>query len=154
MSEKSEDKTKRKYIALLTDHHWSHRYSVFYADPKISNRLLTDMVRFKQALRKKYPEQPFLIRIQTTTKGLNGDKTLQAYLTILTTARSEGLKEVALGAFPSEINVMSEKLPPEKLKSIASAIDEQKPHNLTKVFGNVRIRRWSLLNKETLVIRE
>lgn len=154
MSETSEDKTKRKYLAMLTDHQWSHRYSVFYANPKMSNKLLTDMVGFKQALRKQYPDQPFLIRIQTTTRGLNGDKTLQAYLTILTTARSENLKGVASKNFSSEVNVPSEKLLPAKLQSIASAIDTQKPHDLSKVFGDVRIRRWSVLNTDALIIRE
>lgn len=153
MSETSEDKTKRKYLAMLTDHQWSHRYSVFYADLTMSNRLLTDMVGFKQALRKEYPDQPFLIRIQTKLGGLTDKKTLQAYLTILTTAKSGELKEVALGTFSSEVNVSSEKLLPAKLESMASAIDTQKPHDLTKVFGNVRIRRWSVLNANALVIR-
>ena len=154
MSETSEDKTKRKYLAMLTDHQWSHRYSVFYDDLALSNHLLTDMVGFKQALRKQYPDQPFLIRIQVKVGNGRGDKTLQAYLMILTTARSEGLKEVADNAFSSEVNVMSDKLAPAKLESIASAIDTQKPHDLTKVFGNVRIRRWSVLNKDALIIRE
>lgn len=155
MSETSEDKTKRKYLATLTNHHWSHQYSVFYDNLALSNHLLADMVGFKQALRKQFPDQPFLIRIQTKVGNGRGDKTLQAYLMILTTARSEGLKGVADNAFSSEVNVMSDmKLAPEKLESIASAIDKQKPHDLTKVFGDVRIRRWSVLNKEALVIRK
>ncbi|WP_458718139.1 hypothetical protein [Pseudomonas gregormendelii] len=154
MSETSGDKTKRKYLAMLTDHHWSHRYSVFYANPKMSNELLTDMVGFKQALRKQYPDQPFLIRIQTKAGGLDGDKTLQAYLTILTTARSDCLDEVANGTFTSSMNVMSGPLSPTKLKSIASAIEGSKPHDLTKVFGDVRIRRWSVLNTDALIIRK
>lgn len=151
MSETTEDKTKRKYLALLIGHQWSYRYSVFYADPAMSKNLLTDMVEFKQALRKRYPDQPFLIRIQMKAGGLNGDKTLQAYLTILTTASSEGLKVVAHDTFSSEVNIQRGKVTSAKLVSMASAIDKQKPHNLTKVFGNVRIRRWTLLNKGMLV---
>ena len=151
MSETSADKTKRNYIALLAENQWSHRYSVFYADPTLSNQLLTDMVAFKQVLRRQYPNQPFLIRIQTKAGGLNDVTTLQAYLTILTTAKAGGLNEVVGGAFSSDMNVMSGKLTDAKLQSIASAIEKHKPHDLTKVFGDIRIRRWSLLNKEMVV---
>lgn len=150
MSETTEDKTKRKYLALLTENQWSHRYSVYYADPVMSKSLLADMVEFKQVLRKQYPNQPFLIRIQIKAGGLNGDKTLQAYLTILTTASSEGLKVVAHDTFSSEVNIQRGKVTSTKLESIASAIDKQKPHDLSKVFGDVRVRRYSVLNKEML----
>lgn len=150
MSETTEDKTKRKYLALLTENQWSHRYSVYYADPVMSKSLLADMVEFKQVLRKQYPNQPFLIRIQIKAGGLNGDKTLQAYLTILTTASSEGLKVVAHDTFSSEVNIQRGKVTSTKLESMASAIDKQKPHDLSKVFGDVRVRRYSVLNKEML----
>jgi hypothetical protein len=151
MSETTDDKTKRKYLALLTENQWSHRYSVFYADPAMSKNLLTDMVEFKQALRKRYPDQPFLIRIQMKAGGLNGDKTLQAYLTILTTASSEGLKVVAHDTFSSEVRIPRGKVSTAKLASMASAIYKQRPHDLSKVFGDVRVRRWTLLNKASLV---
>jgi len=151
VSETSQDKTKRMYIALLTENQWSYRYSVFYADPSLSNRLLTDMVGFKQSLRRVYPNQPFLIRIQTKVGGLDDNTTLQAYLTILTTARSENLKGVAHDTFSSEVRIQRGKVSAEKLASMASAIDKQKPHNLQKVFGDIRIRRWTLLNKPMLV---
>ncbi|MBA2925267.1 hypothetical protein G9Q84_20510 [Pseudomonas sp. P7] len=150
MSENTDDKTKRKYLALLTENQWSHRYSVYYADPAMSKSLLTDMVEFKQALRKRYSDQPFLIRIQTKVGGLNDKTTLQAYLTILTTSSSEGLKVVAHDTFSSEVNIQRGKLSTAKLESIASAIDKQRPHDLSKVFGDVRVRRYSVLNKEML----
>jgi len=150
MSEASPDKTKRRYIKLLTEYHWSYRYSVFYDDLTLSSQLVTEKEEFQQRLRKEFPEQPFLIRIQTKVGGLDDSKTLQAYLTILTTARSESLKSVVHESFPSDMNVMSEKLSTGKLQSIASAIENQRPHNLTKVFGDIRIKRYSVLNKAKL----
>ncbi|WP_085724684.1 hypothetical protein [Pseudomonas sp. R37(2017)] len=151
MSETSEDKTKRRYLALLTGHHWSHQYSVFYDDLKLSNQLLTDKEPFLQSLRKRYPGQPFLVRIQTKNGNGKGDKGLQAYLMILTTAQSGGLKQIVDESFTADMNVKSKRLEGLKPYTIASAIENQRPHDLTKVFGDIRIRRWSLLNKAMLV---
>lgn len=151
MSETSEAKTKRKYLELLRENQWSHRYSVFYDDITLSKRLLADKERFLQLLRKKFPDQPFLVRIQTKAGNGKGSKALQAYLMILTSARSDGLKEIADKTFSSQMNVPSEKLEGLKLYTIASAIEKQKPHDLQKLFGDIRIRRWSLLNKGALV---
>lgn len=150
MSEASPDKTKRRYIKLLTDYQWNYRYSVFYDDLTLSSQLITDKEEFQQRLRKEFPEQPFLIRVQTKVGGLDDSKTLQAYLTILTTAKSEGLKQVVHDSFPAHMNVMSEPLSAGKLKSITSAIENQRPHNLKKVFGDIRIKRYSVLNKAKL----
>ena len=150
MSEASPDKTKRRYIKLLTENQWDYRYSVFYAKPELSSQLVADKEEFQQMLRKQFPEQPFLIRIQTKVGGLDDSKTLQAYLMILTTARSEDLKQVVHESFPSEMRPVGGKLPAGKLQSIASAIENQKPHNLKKVFGDIRIKRYSVLNKAKL----
>jgi hypothetical protein len=150
MSETSEDKTKRKYLALLNGNKWSHQYSVFYDDLTLSNRLLTDKEAFLQTLRKQFPGQPFLVRIQTKMGNGRGDKGLQAYLMILTTAQSD-VQEVADKSFTSVMNVKSKKLVGLKPFTIASAIDKQRPHDLQKVFGDVRIKRYSVLNKPMLV---
>lgn len=151
MSETSQDKTKRKYIALLKENQWSYQHSVFYDDLKLSNQLLTDKERFLQTLRKQFPDQPFLVRIQTKMGNGRGEKGLQAYLMILTTNRSDGFKEIADKSFASKMNVRSKPLVGLKPFTIADAINNQKPHDLTRVFGDVRIKRWTLLNKEMLV---
>jgi len=150
MSEESQDKTKRKYITLLTEYQWTHWYSVFYANPELSSQLIKDKEEFQQLLRKQFPEQPFLVRVQIKVGGLDGYKGLQAYLVILTTARSEGLKQAVHESFPSKMRPTGGKLPTGKLQSIASAIETQRPHNLTKVFGDIRIKRYSVLNKAKL----
>jgi hypothetical protein len=150
MSEASPDKTKRRYIKLLTDYQWSYRYSVFYDDLTLSSKLITDKEEFQQRLRKEFPEQPFLIRVQTKVGGLVDSKALQAYLTILTTAKSERLKQVVHESFASDMNIMSGPLSDRKLKSITCAIENQRLHDLKKIFGGIRIKRYSVLNKAKL----
>lgn len=148
MSETSEDKTKRKYLSVLRGYQWSYQHSVFYDNPELSVGLLDDMVAFKQTLRKKSPDQPFLVRIQTLKKGAAPH---QAYLTIFTTEKVEDLREIANKSFPADMNVMGKKLSADKLEQIADAIECQKPHDLSKIFGKEGINRWSVLNRRHLV---
>lgn len=148
MSETSEDKTKRKYLSVLRGYQWRYQHSVFYDNPELSVGLLDDMVAFKQTLRRRCPDQPFLVRIQTLKKGAAPH---QAYLTIFTTEKVEDLREIANKSFPADMNVMGKKLSADKLEQIAGAIEKQKPHDLSKVLGKQGINRWSILNKQQLV---
>lgn len=150
MSESSEAKTKRKYLAVFRDYQWSYQHSVFYDDPEESHALLEHMVRFKQVLRRQHPDQPFLVRIQALKKGV---ATHQAYLTIFTTKKVEDLRELTNKVFPSTMNVLGKTLSVEKHDQIARAIEKQKPQDLSKVFGRVGINRWSVLNRGRLVSR-
>jgi len=147
MAEPSEDKTIRKYLHALTSYEWSYRHSVFYDDHSESTHLLNDMAAFKQALRRKHPEQPFLIRIQL----LNREKKLQAYLMIMTTEKVKDLQEIANKSFSAPANTMGEKVRPEKLETIATKIRNQKPHDLQWFFKKPQVRRWTILNKEKLI---
>jgi hypothetical protein len=151
VSESSEEKTKRKYLTVLRGYQWSYQHSVFYDDPEQSYALLDHMVKFKQVLRRRCPDQPFLVRIQTLKKG---SAPYQAYLTIFTTKKVEDLREVANKVFPTIMNVMGKRLSVEKLDQIAGAIEKQKPHDLTKLFDKAGINRWSVLNKQLLLSRE
>lgn len=148
MSETSEDKTKRKYLAVLRGYQWSYQHSVFYDDPEQSHALLDHMVRFKQVLRRRCPDQPFLVRIQTLKKG---SAPHQAYLTIFTIMKVEDLREMANKVFPATMNVLGKRLSAEKLDQIARAIEKQKPHNLSKLFDKAGINRWSVLNKNSML---
>lgn len=150
MSESSEEKTKRKYLTVLRGYQWSYQHSIFYNDPNESHALLEHMVRFKQILRRRYPEQPFLIRIQTLKKG---SAPHQAYLTLFTSNKVEDLREIANKVFPVTMNVLGKKLSAEKLDQLAEAIDNQKPHDLSKVLNKAGINRWSVLNRQKLVVR-
>lgn len=151
MSESSEVKTKRKYLAVLRSYQWSYQHSIFYDDPEQSHALLDHMVKFKQTLRRRCPDQPFLVRVQTLKKG--GDP-LQAYLVIFTTKKFEDLRDMANKVFPAVMNIMGRRLSVEKLDQIARAIEKQKPHDLSKLFDKAGINRWSVLNKPLLAAKE
>lgn len=144
--ESSEDKTKRKFVAHLRKPIWKLQYSVFYVDRTESNRLLEDQKVFRRELKRKFPNQPFLVRVQTLQRGA----TPQAYLTLYTTQKADGLKELAERYFPTEINVPVRELSVEQFEVKAHKILTQKPHDLTKLFGQVRIRRYGIINKHLL----
>jgi hypothetical protein len=146
VSETSEEKTKRKYLTVLRGYEWSYQHSVFYNDPEQSLGLLQDMPSFKQQLRRRCPDQPFLIRVQALKKGA----VHQAYLSIITTAKVDDLREIANKTFPATMNVLGKHLSVEKHDQIARAIEKQKPHDLSKLFDKAGINRWSVLNKHLL----
>ena len=150
MSETSEDKTKRKFVAHLRKPIWTIQYSVFYVNPAESYKLLEDQKRFRREMKRKFPEQPFLVRVQTHRKG----KTHQAYLTFYTTQKSDGVEELAKRYFSSEVKVVSQPLTVEGCESKAGTILKQGLHDLEKVFGQVRIRRHDVINKHLLAVTE
>lgn len=147
MSETSEDKTKRKYLSVLRGYQWSYQHSVFYDDPEQSLGLLDDMGSFKQMLRRKCPDQPFLIRVQALKKGA----IYQAFLSIITTAKVDDLRVIANKTFPATMNVVGRRLSAERLSQQASVIGENKPHDLSKLFDKAGINRWSVLNRQHLI---
>ena len=146
MSEASEEKTKRKYLAVLRGYRWSYQHSIFYDDPEQSHALLDHMVRFKQVLRRRCPDQPFLIRVQALKKGA----VHQAFLSIITTAKVVDLRDIANKTFPATMNVVGRRLSDERLSQQARVIEKAKPHDLSKLFDKAGINRWSILNKHLL----
>ena len=82
MSETSEERSKRQYLAHHRSKQWTYKHTIYYAQPTESSSLLDDMVKFKQLLRRKCPDQPFLIRVQ-----LRNQPTLQAFLILYTTGK-------------------------------------------------------------------
>lgn len=144
--ESPEDKAKRKFSKHLLNPIWTYQYSVFYEEPEQSRNLLEDQRVFRQELRRKFADQPFLIRIQT----LNRDNVLQAYLTLYTTQKAFGLTELAERYYPAPVNVIYRRLSATQRELKARRILEQKPHDLTKLFGSVRIKRYALINKRLL----
>lgn len=147
MSETSEEKTKRKYLTALRGYQWSYQHSVFYDDPEQSLGLLKDMVSFKQMLRRRSPDQPFLIRVQALKKGA----VHQAFLSIITIAKVDDLGDIANKTFPAKMNVVGRRLSAERLSQQARVIEEAKPHDLSKLFDKAGINRWSVLNRQLLL---
>jgi len=147
LSETPEEKTKRKLSTLITDHQWTHQYSVFYREIENCPSLISDSNKLKKTLRTKYPESPFLVCYRTLYKKERGG--LQAYLTLFSTTKIYNFNKLANKAFESGVTGTGRALDQEKQQRIASAIKNQKLHDLNKYFGQ-KIRRYSLLNKSAL----
>jgi len=147
--ESSEDKTKRKFAKYLLDPRWTYQYSIFYETPEASTTLLTDQKLLRKELGRKFPNQPFLVRLQTL-KSHRWGNVLQAYLTIYTTQRTTEFFEVVYRYFPAPVNVIYRQLTERRREVKAQKILNQKPHDLVKVFGKVRIRRYGVINKHLL----
>ena len=143
MSENAEEKTKREYLAVHRNRQWQHKHSVFYKHPEDSINLLSEMSAFKQLLRRRHSDQPFLIRIQTLYKY---NKPLQAYLVIYTTAEVDDLQAIVDKTFQGEMNAIGQPLDSSKLEESAISIEKQKPHNLKEFFNVSRVVRWTVLN--------
>jgi len=147
--ESSEDKTKRKFAKYLLDPIWNYQYSIFYETPEESITLLADQKLLRKELGRKFPNQPFLVRIQTL-KSHRWGNVLQAYLTIYTTQRTPEFFEVVDRYFPAPVNVLYRQLTERRREVKARKILTQKPHDLFKMFGSRRIRRYGIINKHLL----
>ena len=147
MSENAEDKTKREYLAVHRSSQWTHKHSVFYAQPDDSIKLLKEMGAFKQLLRRRHSDRPFLIRIQTLYKY---NKPLQAYLVIYATGEIDDLQAIVDKTFQGEMRAIGQPLDLSKLEESAISIEKQKPHNLKAFFNVGRVVRWTVLNAPLL----
>jgi len=146
MSESSADKTKRNFVAYLSKPIWEFQYSIFYQEPDDSASLLEDQKLFRQELGRKLPNQPFLVRVQTLNRGVH-----QAYLTIYATQKTDEIYKLVDRYFGSaEMNVMRRQLTDWRRNSQCRAILTQRPQDLTKLFGNVVIRRYGVINKRLI----
>ena len=145
MTETASERTNRQDLKLHLSEQWTYQQSVFYASPEDSVSLLTEQVRFKEALRKHAPNQPMLIRIQLLDKD-----SLQAYLTIFTTSKVHGLKELACKTFKKPMRAIGRGLPPGQRDGIANKIKNGEPHDLAGFFGVSKVRRWTVLNDPLL----
>ena len=132
----------RQYLKFHLSTQWRYQHTVFYANPEDSVSLLSDQVRFKEALRKHAPDQPFLIRIQ-----LLGKDELQAIMIMYTTGKVHGLTELACKTFKQPMNTLGRGLPDSRRDGAAATIKREHAHNLAEFFEKPSVRRWSVLNK-------
>ena len=142
MSESPSDRTVRQYLKFHLSTQWRYQHTLFYATPEDSVGLLTEQVRFKEALRKHAPDQPFLCRIQ-----LLGKDELQAIMVIYTTGKVHGLTELACKTFKQPMNTLGRGLPDGRRDGAAATIKREHAHNLAAFFEKPSVRRWSVLNK-------
>ncbi|MBD2838291.1 hypothetical protein ID144_14680 [Pseudomonas sp. JM0905a] len=144
MTETSEDKTKRKYVDRLLAGIWTHQYSVFYKDIDDSIHLIEDAAKFRQGLGRKFPDQPFLIRLALKAEG----RTTQAWLSVLTTQKTPELIEWAERKFSKPVNVIKRPYSQAKAEKSAGSIRKHKPHDLNYFFGKEKVNRYGLINEE------
>ena len=142
MTETASERTNRQYLKYHLSTQWRYQHTVFYATPEDSVGLLTEQVRFKEALRKHAPDQPFLCRIQ-----LLGKDELQAILVIYTTGKVHGLTELACKTFKQPMNTLGRGLPDSRRDGAAATIKREHAHNLAEFFEKPSVRRWCVLNK-------
>jgi len=142
MTETASERTNRQYLNDHLSTQWRYQHTVFYAHPEDSVGLLTEQVRFKEALRKYASDQPFLIRIQLLDKD-----ELQAIMVIYTTAKVHGLTELACKTFKQPMNTLGRGLPDSRRDGAAATIKREPAHNLAAFFNKPSVRRWSVLNK-------
>jgi hypothetical protein len=147
MTEKSTDKTKRKLIDLFKDYEWNHQYSIFYDNPANSIHLLEDLRRLRVKLKTR--NQPFYIIKRTLNRGH-----LQAYATIFTTERIEGLDKLLSKSSEHETNILDQVITDDMIVSTINAMKKQRLHDLDKFFGEADVKRYSLINKGKLVRRD
>lgn len=148
MTEASKDKTKRKYTHLMMSYPWSYQCSIFYVSPEQSIQLLNDMRAFKQRLRRKCPDLPFLIRI---CLNHTSDNELQAFLTLYTVKSvKDTVTALANTTFPTSVNVLGQIRQPGTIESTSNTIKREKPHNLTRFFGKKKVNRYSVLNEHLI----
>ena len=143
MSESPSDRTVRQYLKLHLSTQWRYQHTVFYVNPEDSVSLLTDQVRFKEALRKHAPDQPFLCRIQLLDK----DGVQEAIMVIYTTGKVHGLTELACKTFKQPMNTLGRGLPDSRRDGAAATIKREHAHNLAEFFEKPSVRRFTVLNK-------
>lgn len=146
MTETTEDRTKRTYITKLLSYTWQHQTSVFYECHESSLALLDKLPSIKAKLRRKYPDQPFLLRVQL--KEHKDCKEWRAYLVVFSLSKVEGLWQY-LNSITSG-NAYNMKLPEWRRLRAAKAISDNPPHELKSFFGRDKINRQALLNEKHL----
>jgi len=147
LSETSEEKTKRRLSKLITDYLWTYQYSVFYREIEDCPNLISDSNKLKKLIRARFPESPFLICHRTLYKKERGG--LQAYLTIFSTKKIADFNKLVVKVFSGGVAARGRLLSHEKIERNASAIRNQKLHDLKGFFGQ-DVRRYSVVNKAAL----
>lgn len=147
MTESSEDKTKRRYIRQLLTYPWAYQTSLFYPSEQESLALIDDLSSIKAKLRRKYPDQPFLLRLALKHHPAPASETI-AWLSVLTLSEIPTLKQFLRG--PDNHRVLRRGIAPDKRLRSAISIHTQRPHRLKEFFGRDKVNRYALLNEKHL----
>lgn len=159
MTESSIDRTKRQFIKKLDEHEWSMQVSIFITSADELENALELFQATRSHLARKLPEQPFLWRLAVKRENpakIFGDsytgteRSIHApYLTMFTTDASNAAtikKAFESLNVSSKLKIMVRTVTSGKVASYRSAVKNQDPHDLKKVFGDKHSRRFGILN--------
>ncbi len=160
MTESAEERTKRKFLSCFDRYDWNTQISIFLVSAEDIPDALDLFQKTRKHLARKIPEDPILWRI--CSKGVNPSKVysdyhgtsktlLSPYLTIFTT--KELKPNEAKSLFESlkigtRIIIKARKLSLAKKHTYQRSIKIQKPHDLTKIFGEKKVKRFGVLNEK------
>ncbi|MFM2476410.1 hypothetical protein [Celerinatantimonas sp. MCCC 1A17872] len=146
MSESSVDKTKRKIIDVMHKYQPSYQTSFFFDHddallvPKAFSSIRTPLsekfsnavcIWWLRSIKRFGPVQP-MFQIFSTAK-------LDKQVIQIITNRLDGFPEYVL---------RQRAITPEKLESWTEKVKKQKLHDIEKLFGKSKIKRWSVTNKK------
>lgn len=159
--ESSTDKTKRQIINLLTSYQWQYQYSIFFdvsdEDSDTAKRLAVTWfdsfndIKFRDYLRKTSNTAIlFVMRTGFIRNRLDRKTIKQVYITLYCNDKLS-LDDVIYNYYKTEevvgINVMSRKVNDYKINTTATAIKNQKLHDLDFLGGK---KRYSVINRKSL----
>jgi hypothetical protein len=175
MSETSLNKTRRKFISLLKDNHWTWQYSVFFDHHPESLNIVENTNTINSAVRKAYPDIAFLYRIVAKSISVDfvsgepeGAKMVTApYLTFFTSEKIQftplmqlihkSLERKDVQVSGSEnikgVRLKLREVKDLKVSSYASSVKNQQPHDLNKLLDRNKVNRFGVLNRSKLILR-
>lgn len=160
--ELSADKTKREIVNLLTKNRWAYQYSIFFdvsdKDSDTAKRLAVTWfdsfndIKFRDYLRKTSNTAIlFVIRTGFIRNRLDRKTIKQIYITLYCNDKLS-LDDVIYNYYKTEevvgINVMSRKVNDYKINTTATAIKNQKLHDLDFLGDK---KRYSVINRKLLI---
>lgn len=147
MSETAEQRTKRRFSEYLDLTTWKYQYSFFYqCSMEARACALSDALKLREKLRRTniLKCRPFLYRLCLYKTN--------AFHTVFTTEKIDLdlLNSIASKASDVELRILGRKASDAKIQNYKRAIKRQKPHNLVGFFGDKKINRISLINKNCI----
>jgi pyruvate formate-lyase activating enzyme-like uncharacterized protein len=162
LSESSQDRTKRKFIKILTDHDWEWKFNVMFNSYKEGINSSEKIKSINRSLRKEYSSTAFVYRV--VMKRLKRDKFPEEF---------EWLSSLGHVVMPYYCYHCSNKLVLSDIHKIFSkefdshfitqfyptkgkihvycrAVKKEKPHNIKLVVGDSG-KRYGVLNRNQLV---
>lgn len=164
MSESTEERTKRKFIAHYNNDYFTTQISIFYLHSLDGTKALLHKPVITQLIRRNHSEQCFLYRLcLTTTDAKNLDdlkdtqpphsKILMCYHTLFTNEKinEKKLKRTLEKHLKCSIKIKQQYISELKKMKYVSAVKKGEPHDLKGYFNtSANIHRITTINSKLL----